>query len=678
MQMRYLWVVLCWLGLLACAISQSLVNLDLALPAGACEIDWDQDGITDGISVSSPWSNWRVAMGAVASLDPNRKMGGAYSQSLRFNRASGEAGTLTLSLRCLSSRTPLAVSEGQPFVIRLSYAAENFQNAQYRFRVRTGSRTIYLTPYQSTNSNGWRTVSMVVPAERNRDGDLDLTILADIQLGAGAAAGSIWIDEVQCLWMQYSLHTLPDLYPVRLAVINDVPTSWMDYLAQPLPLLGVQPPQMGYPLKKLLGDRFLYLQYVSISGTPINSEPGCASLYGCGNVLQEHPDWILYDNTSGQPLIDQRYGNYFINPGVEAVREQAVRRLTEFATILPAIDGFFFDTLGGWPGANTAGYPTYDSILPAWTGWLNRVASHVRQTLGKKVIPNIGSKTGLFLNMSRPAEQWIQQVDGMMFEGAFVRVNYNNRTYNPTNYRGGTTSYNVSSWQGMVQVIQSHPDKIWVLIAYWDRRDSQARWLKYDLASYWLVYRPNVYLYCEDRLDQDYHYIHFVSRPELYIPLGTPLADYEIIQGTWETGGLFQRRFQYGIVLVNPTENNTYQYITTRSYKTWGGELVPANTQLSIGPKTGVVLYAAPELHLSISVSPQTALPGELVTVTVECRNTGLETAQNVEIKVPVPDGLTVVSVGSGGTASNGIVKWAISSLAPGGTLRFQFQARLQ
>jgi uncharacterized repeat protein (TIGR01451 family) len=678
MRWRYLWVVLCWQGLMTGGDAQSFVNLDLALPAGVCEVDWDQDGMVDGISVSSPsWNNWRDAMGATPSLDPNRKVGGVYSQSLRFNRASGEAGTLTLSLTCLSSSTPLAVSEGQAFVIRLSYFAENFQNAQYRFRVRTGSRTIYLTPYQSHNSNGWQMLSLVVPAERRDSGELALSIHTDISLGAGAAAGRIWIDEVQCLWMQYSLLTLAELYPIRLAVVNDVPTSWMDYLAHPLPEFGIQPAKMGYPLEKLLGDRFLYLQYVAISTTPVNSEPGCSSLYGCGNILQEHPDWILY-NTSGQPLIDERYGNYLINPGVEGVRERAVRRLTEIAATLPAIDGFFFDTLGGWPGANTAGYPTYDSILPAWTGWLNRVAPHVRQTLGKKIIPNIGSKSGLFLNMNRPAEQWIQQVDGMMFEGAFVRVNYTNRTYNPTNYRGGTTSYNVSSWQGIVQVLQRYRDKIWVLITYWDRSDSQARWLKYGLASYWLVYRPNVYLYCEDRLDQDYHYIHFVSRPELYIPLGTPLADYEIIQGTWETGGLFQRRFQYGIVLVNPTENNTYQYITTRSYKTWGGELVPANTQLSIGPKTGVVLYAAPELHLSISVSPQTALPGELVTVTVECRNTGLETAQNVEIKVPVPDGLTVVSVGSGGTASNGIVKWAISSLAPGGTLRFQFQARLQ
>ncbi len=677
MRTRSVWVVLCWLGLLTCITAQSLVNLDLALPAGVCEVDWDRDGVVDGISVSSSWNNWRDAMGAVASLDPNRKVDGAYSQSIRFNRTSGVAGTLTLSLTCLSAQTPLAISEGQPFVIRLNYFAENFQNAQYRFRVRTGSRLIYLTPLQSASSNGWQTLSMVVPAERSSGDAFLLSIHMDIQLQAGAAAGRIWIDEVQCLWMQYSLHTLPDLYPIRLAVINDVLTSWIDYLAYPLPQLGVQPAKMGYPLEKLLGDRFLYLQYVGISTTPVNLEPGCASLYGCGNVLQEHPDWILY-NTSGQPIIDQRYGNYLINPGVEGVREQAVRRLTEIAATLPAIDGFFFDTLGGWPGANTWGYPTYDSILPAWTGWLNRVAPHVRQTLGKKIIPNIGSKSGLFLNMSRPAEQWIQQVDGMMFEGAFVRVDYNNHTYNPTNYRGGTTSYNVSSWQGIVQVLQRYPDKIWVLIAYWDGRDSQARWLKYGLASYWLVYRPNIYLYCEDRLDESYNYLHFVSRPELYIPLGTPLAGYEIIQGTWENGGLFQRRFQYGIVLVNPTENDTYQYTTTRRYKTWGGELVPANTPLSIEPKTGVVLYAAPELRLSISVSPQTALPGELVSVIVECRNTGLETAQNVEIKVPVPDGLTVVSVGSGGTASNRTVKWTISSLAPGGTQRFQFQARLQ
>ncbi|GBC93343.1 hypothetical protein HRbin15_01833 [bacterium HR15] len=678
MRLRHLLGMLIGQWLIVVGYSQPVaVNLDLALPVGACEVDWDGDGLVDGLGVTSPWSDWRSAIGGVSSLDPNRKVEGAYSQHLRFSRNAGEAGTLTLYITCLSSSTSLPVAEEQPFVVRLSYFTENFQNAQYRFRVRSGSRTIYLTPFQSTNSNGWQRLSFIVPAERNSTGVWDLTILLDIQLGAGAAAGRLWIDDIQCLWIQYPLHILPDLYPIQLATINDIPSSWVDYLLNYPPRLGVQPAKMGYPLKKLLGERFLYLQYVGISTTPIDPEPSCASLYGCGNVRQQHPDWILYD-TSGNPIIDQRYGNYLINPGVDAVRVQAVGRLTEIAATLPAIDGFFFDTLGGWPGANTAGYPTYDSILPAWTGWVNYVAPRVRQTLGKKIIANIGSKTGLFLNGSRPAEQWLQQLDGIMLEGAFVRVDYTNRTYNPTNYRGGTTSYNVSSWQGIMQVVRNHPDKMWVLIGYWDSRDSQARWLRYGLASYWLLYRPNVYLYMEDRLDPAYHYVNFVSRPEIFIPLGTPLADLEVIQGSWDTGGLFQRRFQYGIVLVNPTENNTYQYTTTRSYKNWDGQVLPANTRLDIPPKTGVVLYAAPELRLSISTDRQSALPGELVTVSVECRNTGLETASNVEIQVPLPDGLTVVSTSGGGTVVNRTVKWGIASLAPGGVLRFQFQARLE
>lgn len=671
-----LWAALFWQGLMACAYPQFLVSLDLALPTGACEVDWNRDGLADGVYTPSD-IDWRRVMGATVSLDPNRKVEGSYSQLIRFNRATGEPFTLSMAFTCLSSSTPLTITEGQPFLVRVSYFAENFQNAQYRVRLRTGARSIYLTPYQSVDSGGWRQLALVVPAERNSSGSFDITVVIEIQLGAGSASGRLWIDDVQCLWMQYPLHIKPDLYPIKLAVVNDVSPNWIDYLSSYLPALGVQPAKIGYPLKTILGDRFLYLQYVGISTTPINPEPNCSSLYGCGNVRQDHPDWLLYD-TNGQPLQDQRYGNYLIDPGVTGVREQAVQKLAEFASIVPAIDGFFFDTLGGWPGASCARYPTYDAILPAWTGWVNRVAPYVRQTLGKKVIANIGSKTGLFLNGSRPAAQWIQELDGMLLEGAFVRVDYNAQTYNPTAYRGGTTSYNAASWQGILQVLSSYPDKLWVLIGYWDSRDTQARWLRYALASYWLVYRPTVYLYMEDRLNPAYHYSDYVVRPEPFIPLGEPLADREIIQGNWDTGGLFQRRFRYGIVLVNPTESNTYSYTTTRSYKNWDGQVLPANTQLSIPPKTGVVLYAAPELRLSISVTPQNALPGEIVTVTVECRNTGLETASNFEIKVPLPDGLTVVSASNGGTLDNGVIKWTIASLAPGGTQQFRFQARLQ
>jgi uncharacterized repeat protein (TIGR01451 family) len=181
----------------------------------------------------------------------------------------------------------------------------------------------------------------------------------------------------------------------------------------------------------------------------------------------------------------------------------------------------------------------------------------------------------------------------------------------------------------------------------------------------------------EDRFDSSYSHLTSLAQPEVWIPLGEPLAPYEIIQGNWDNGGLFLRRFQYGLVLVNPTDSTTYTFTPSQAYKNWDGQVVAANTPLTIPPKTGVVLYAAPEVRVSISAQPAIVLPGELATIRVECRNAGLVEARNIEVKVPIPQGLSVVSVSDGGLVSNDEVKWSVSSLAPGASRQFQIQTRV-
>jgi uncharacterized repeat protein (TIGR01451 family) len=90
------------------------------------------------------------------------------------------------------------------------------------------------------------------------------------------------------------------------------------------------------------------------------------------------------------------------------------------------------------------------------------------------------------------------------------------------------------------------------------------------------------------------------------------------------------------------------------------------------------VLYAAPEVRISIEAQPTVALPDEMVTIRVECRNVGLAEARNLEVKVPIPQGLSVVSISDGGVASNGEVKWSLPSLAPNASRQFQIRARVQ
>jgi uncharacterized repeat protein (TIGR01451 family) len=443
--------------------------------------------------------------------------------------------------------------------------------------------------------------------------------------------------------------------------------------------------ELGLPLKRLFGNRIQHYLYVHAINQPMTPPPAnCQLLYGCDHILDTHPDWVLRDQ-HGNPIVYQLYNTYYLDVNLPQVQQRAISGFTNLANAFPSIDGFFLDGFLDWPGAVIPGgsglycprYPTYESMFPAWDSWVRSVLPVVKQTLNKKVLVNIGARPGLILNGQRPLAQWLSYIDGILLEGAIASVDYTQRTYTPRVYAGSTTNYFAGSWRNTVRCVQEYPNVEWHLMLYWDQRDQQRALLRYSLATYWLIYRPNVYLCLEDRLASSYSHLTSLAQPEVWIPLGEPTAPYEIIQGSWNNGGLFLRRFQYGLVLVNPTDSTTYTFTPSQAYKNWDGQVVAANTPLTIPPKTGVVLYAAPEVRVSISAQPAIVLPGELATIRVECRNAGLVEARNIEVKVPIPQGLSVVSVSDGGLVSNDEVKWSVSSLAPGASRQFQIQTRV-
>ncbi|MFN3690776.1 MAG: DUF11 domain-containing protein, partial [Fimbriimonadales bacterium] len=180
----------------------------------------------------------------------------------------------------------------------------------------------------------------------------------------------------------------------------------------------------------------------------------------------------------------------------------------------------------------------------------------------------------------------------------------------------------------------------------------------------------------------------WVNRPEVWVPLGNPRGAWRVAAGTANdaSGALFARDFEYGIVLVNPTDpdpndpsrNRVYEYVLPRSYKDWDGNILPAGTRLQIGPKKGVALYAAPEIVLSLSPQQTTALPGETVTFSVQYRNNGLVDATNVKISVPLPEGLEFISSSTGGQYLNRQITWTLPQVRVGQSGTLTFQARVQ
>jgi uncharacterized repeat protein (TIGR01451 family) len=132
------------------------------------------------------------------------------------------------------------------------------------------------------------------------------------------------------------------------------------------------------------------------------------------------------------------------------------------------------------------------------------------------------------------------------------------------------------------------------------------------------------------------------------------------------------------ITRVNPTPDREYTYTLPRAYKNWDGEVVPQGTTLTIRPRTGVALYAAPEIVLEITPQQITALPGEIVTFQVRCRNQGLQSGTNLQVSVPLPDGVEFISASDGGQYSNRQVRWTLPRLDTGQTRTLTFQARIQ
>lgn len=81
-----------------------------------------------------------------------------------------------------------------------------------------------------------------------------------------------------------------------------------------------------------------------------------------------------------------------------------------------------------------------------------------------------------------------------------------------------------------------------------------------------------------------------------------------------------------------------------------------------------------PNIEITMAADRSSAKPGEVMTYTVNYKNTGVSTATNVVITVSVPGNTTYVT-GSGGTLSGGAVTWSIPSLAAGASGIASFKA---
>ncbi|GIV05862.1 MAG: hypothetical protein KatS3mg016_1437 [Fimbriimonadales bacterium] len=674
--MRRAWILLV-LWLFGQGYTQT--SIDYAADFGGFEYSTMGTGIADG------WSVWRNFGGSASheevglffQLTRSRAVEGQRSQEIRIARAAGEGEMLTCSAGVIRPDwdTAFLPELGTPLLVRLWVQTENLTNISVRVLVVTGQRTVVLAQLPA-NSIGWTPISAVVPLEANAEGRPRMDLRIEFTL-RGNASGRVWLDGVQVLQSGFSsfIRARPNI--LKFAHVNSPMPHWKLLLTPPVDFLIAPLPHSSAIANILPGVSTAI--YINVAQTSNRQPPSYFDLYGGYEFVSDnHPDWFLL--RSGQRFSNPAYPDLWpLNIGLASVRQRAIERLNAIHAEISMPEWIFFDNAGSWWSCDQ--YPTRTDILPRWTEYFQTVFNHVRQNLNRKVILNGGSHAGAYLD-GNEGTRWIQYVDGVLLEHVITFLGGDPRTFRYQNYRlnRATSPHTDSTWWATLRAINAYPNKKWVIMAM-NHPDRDPSMFRYILASYFVMAHENTYLMVEARETGETNLYHlWVNRPEVWIPLGNPRGGWRVQAGTVNdaSGALFAREFENGIVLVNPTENQTYEYTLPRSYKDWDGNVLPGGTRLQIDPKQGVALYAAPEIVMSLSPQQITALPGDIVTFTVQYRNNGLVDATNVKISVPLPEGLEFVSSSTGGQYLNQQITWTLPQVRVGQSGTLTFQARIQ
>jgi len=675
--MRAAWI------LLALALSWqgfAQTGMNYAAPFGSCELDENGDGFADGWlrwhrQVNNP--NWGD-LGISFSLSQNIRVEGSRSQEIRISRSQGQQGSFIVQLRPIwDTRLPYFTPPlATPLLLRGWVRADNLQNLTLQVRATTGQRDITLRNI-SADTGGWLPISVVVPLEANSSGNPQLYFTVEIFHGAGASSGRLWVDGVELIWHGFNRTERARPNMLKIAHYNCPVPHWQMLLDPAVDFL-IAPLSHAHAISQYLPSAQVGV-YVNAAQTADTLPVSWNDLYGGYHfVLQNHPHWLLRRN--GEPFSNPAYAYLWpIDIGLPEVRQRAIQQLTEISERLPLPQWIFFDNAGSWWQCDQ--YPHRSDLLPRWTEYFQTVFTHVRQNLNRKVAINVGGASGAFSD-GNLGTTWIQFVDAVMLEHAITFLGGNPRTFRYQNYRNNraTLSHTDGTWWASLRAINNYPNKKWIIVAM-THPETHTEMFRYILASYFLMAHENTYLMVEARETNEPNIYHlWLLRPEPWIPLGSPTGTWRVAAGTVAdaSGALFVRNFEHGIVLVNPTENQTYEYTLPRAYKDWDGRVVAAGTRIQIGPKTGLVFYAAPEIRLSISPQQITALPGETVTFTVRYRNDGLADGTNIKISVPLPEGLEFVSSSTGGQFLNRQITWTLPQVRAGQSGTLTFQARVQ
>jgi len=682
---------LAMLGLCAALCGQQSAPLNFFAHAGSCEMDFGKDGLADG------WAMFHEGIApehTILSLDTAIRFAGAASQRVRLQRSAGSAGRFVIFVG-VNFNAHLKPSAGEPMLARLALRAEGFQNASYAVYAATGARRVYLLPHTSQDTGGWRQLSAVVPVESDASGAPQFSLRIEIQASEGAASGTLWIDEAQAISTRTVMRTnrLPN--GLRLA-LNFLYPNQDPYRYMELPfgvVTGVQ--RMGEVLQRHYPD-VIWMPYCYMPATMVPSGyRHNADLYNYDDVSRNHPDWFLLDQ-NGQPIRDG--DTYYMDLGRPEVRERAWQSLRDFLNRCGRPRYIYLDAYDMRVGPSRyapPNYPTNDLWVQAVLGWTEYLGSRLRSEFQfpdgsyPRFVPNVAWAPGFWLrgipgvSQDAPGVATLPYMGGFLLEHAFTHARSTSGTTTIQNYGTATGTNGPQRWdnwalRNTIRLATEYPDRLCILIpTLWTNAPDSRQKLRFAIAGCLIVQHDNTFVQIDPRHEQE-QYPDGYYPPELFVPLGLPQGNFQILNGDIIVGGLFVREYQNGVVVWNPRHDATYTYTVPRDYYDWDRNLVRAGTQVQVPPHTGLVFYAAPEIEVSLSPAQANVLPGQTVEFTVRYRNTGTAAGTDVRISVPLPDGMTLVSSSPTARLENRQLVWTIPSVPVNGEGTLRFTVRVE
>lgn len=660
-------------GLTWGAYAQTPIQYNYLATAGECEADVDKNGNADGWGTNQSGA----PSGITNSIDKTYKISGVGSQKITINRSSGSAGSYWF-IWLLPSSTLINPSVGMPLNFRINLRTQGFSNATYQLLVKSGNTTYDIVKPTSVSTNIWQSFSFVAPLKL-RDNAPYFEVRIQVNLNEGAAAGQLWFDDARLLSSQSFI--APAQPPNNIKTVMFYESDWTKLLNTTFSM-GVLLPAIGMAVRHHRPDFQVAINTASIYSINNTWSRYNTDLFDYTDCDQNNPSWFLLDANQNR-LIHQTYTDrYVMDIGNPAVQERAWLSLQSYLDRAGRPKWVFFDNWGDayYEERMMPHRYTRETWNQAITNYLAYLAPRMRSHSDSELLPNTGSRSGFWLrgsggNEDGPGISWLPHVGGFVIEHAFTRYDNTNQTFIYHSYGNWRNRWTDNGWRHHLRAITENSTERVLVLPNVDPNNQQM--IRYALASYLLAQTDNSMLLLRNRVDLG-GYSTPLFPPEMFVPIGRPLSNYQILQGDLANGGLFFREYQYGVVLVNPTESNTYTYQTTKRYFNWDQQNVPNGTTITIPPKTGIVLYA--NSHINISLSPQEVRvnPGEAVNYTVTYQNIGLRPANNAKIEVPLPNGAHLVTSNPPATIVNGRLQWIIPTIAAGstGTLTFRVELR--